>query len=743
LRGTAAAVWLGFSACGGSTGFFQSGDAAIDTTTGDSLTTQFTDSGVDSPVDSGVDSATDTADTWVTDTWVTDTNVTDTSHSDTPLDSAKDSATDAIVDSTTDAPADTDAGCTPGTACASPPGAICLANATCGQCSGSNPTGDAQCLTAYGTGVYCLTAATGQNWCTSAACRTNSECSNGAICSASFQCVPCTTNLQCAGYDGTTNPFVCANGACTPGNCVLSKDCTAIGDTGEVCVSNNCTACSSDSQCANDTYYAPLGDTFCDSNSKGATHGQCIPPGACSSTTATSCADGSHLCCGTTCLSGVSYSSQTGEGASCCSAADCGDAGYTCNLATHLCNQCALAGSDYFVDPVNGNDVTGTGSGTGSNPGGCALKTVTKALQLIAAAGAGSFTVHVLGNIGAVNAETFPLVVPAKAIVTITSDSKPFTVAGTSAASDLFDTTGTVKINNLALGGTFNYGISATSGALTVTNVSIAFADSTAGRALNIANASATLSGLSIANGLYGIYESGGATVNLAGTSSITGSRVGVYVTGTSGLNVTGTPGASPYTNATVSIANTNDGLVVNQTPASVNQLVSINGLVVLNSTTFNNANGYNIVVYGGSNFTMRNSVTLGAAQSGIIVTPNTAAGFTGDQLNDISNIDLGDTTTAGHNVLQAVTANGISYNLGVGLCVATRHVSSAILSAVGDSFVTASTAPVNVDCSTSSQVVTGAGSCAPRGTARSVAYSNAAGGATTVVDRANVSSCL
>jgi hypothetical protein len=212
-------------------------------------------------------------------------------------------------------------------------------------------------------------------------------------------------------------------------------------------------------------------------------------------------------------------------------------------------------------------------------------------------------------------------------------------------------------------------------------------------------------------------------------------------VTGNAGLTVNGTPGAAPYANASVLVGNTNDGLVVNQTPNSINQKVSINGLAVLNSATYNNANGYNIIVYGGSNFTMRNSVTLGAAQSGIIVTPNTATGYTGDELNDVSNIDLGDATTAGNNVLQAVA----NFNRGVGLCVATRHANSVLLSAIGNWFVTAATAPANVNCATTAAAISGTGSCAPRGaTPRALAYSNAAGGGGgTSPDTANVANCV
>ena len=89
---------------------------------------------------------------------------------------------------------------------------------------------------------------------------------------------------------------------------------------------------------------------------------------SCSTNNASCSANGGDYCCGNSCTPG-----------NCCVDNDCASSGVAC--VGHTCSACnAVTGNKFYVDPVNGNDLTATGSnmsGTSVAPG-CAFKTITR-----------------------------------------------------------------------------------------------------------------------------------------------------------------------------------------------------------------------------------------------------------------------------------------------------------------------------------------------------------------------------
>ena len=94
---------------------------------------------------------------------------------------------------------------------------------------------------------------------------------------------------------------------------------------------------------------------------------------ACSPNSAVCSANGSDYCCGGSCTTG-----------NCCTDTDCGSSGTAC--VNHTCSACnAVSGNKWYVDPVNGNDNTATGSDMsgGTMAPGCAFKTIKKLLNVM------------------------------------------------------------------------------------------------------------------------------------------------------------------------------------------------------------------------------------------------------------------------------------------------------------------------------------------------------------------------
>jgi hypothetical protein len=351
-------------------------------------------------------------------------------------------------------------------------GRLCpSATKVCTQC-----TADSQCRndTAYGSGTICV-----DGQCVSGTCSTSSGCPNGRVCNTTSRaCVLCQTDTQCRNDAVYGQHTLCLSGACTTGDCHdISSDCSAgrlcgstvphaCGDcstdaqcrgdarygagtmcVGNLCVpgdchdtSNDCTStkagqvcgartphtcgtCLADEQCKNDAKYGA--NTICATTAGLTTTGQCVS-NACSNTGKACAANGSDVCCAAKCVAG-----------NCCGDADCqtntafGDS-YFCRQNT--CSRCDNAtGNAYLVDPVNGDDgpATGSGAAAGVATAGCSFRTLTRALQVIGTAPAGTtitivgrtagttslYTVAAAGDTSPV--ESLPIQVPAN--VTITS----------------------------------------------------------------------------------------------------------------------------------------------------------------------------------------------------------------------------------------------------------------------------------------------------------------------------------
>src|SRR5262249_26260713 len=151
--------------------------------------------------------------------------------------------------------------------------------------------------------------------------------------------------------------------------------------------------------------------------------GQCVSS-ACS-TSGACAANGGDFCCNSVCTPG-----------NCCADLDCTSnpafgASYAC--VNNQCTGCsAVTGNKYFVDPVNGNDATATGSGFNGAVANaaCSFKTVTKALQVAGSFAAAGTQIIVVGSasqtVALAASETLPLLVPAN--VTITTKTGPISL---------------------------------------------------------------------------------------------------------------------------------------------------------------------------------------------------------------------------------------------------------------------------------------------------------------------------
>ena len=136
----------------------------------------------------------------------------------------------------------------------------------------------------------------------------------------------------------------------------------------------SCGACTTDAQCQADPFY---GSTFICNTANGPNKGKCVTA-SCTPNNSACMANGSDFCCGGSCTAG-----------NCCTNTDCANNamfgnGYTCTNNT--CTKCdGIMSNTYFVDPINGNDTTATGSGkaSGAANAGCSFKTITRAMQLI------------------------------------------------------------------------------------------------------------------------------------------------------------------------------------------------------------------------------------------------------------------------------------------------------------------------------------------------------------------------
>ena len=619
-------------------------------------------------------------------------------------------------------------------------GQICGISAahTCGTC-GSGSAGDNACKgdTVYGSGDICLSGA-----CVAGDCHdTSTECPAGKLCgvSTAHTCGNCsagsTGDGQCTGDSRYGTGDICYQGLCGAGNChATSMDCSG-ANAGLICgvsSANTCGSCTSDSQCKSDSFYGS--NDICNT-----TTGKCVSA-ACAPNDSACSANGSDFCCGASCVSG-----------NCCVDADCGAFGTAC--VGHTCSTCnAASGNKWYVDPVNGNDSTATGSDLsgGIVAPGCAFKTITRAIAVMPPTPSAGSQIIIVGTSGSTTGlaagDTLPIILPTNTTLTTTGGPVTITVpvaggfrlnnnnsgiSGGAGAALILDgnnhaggiavqaspgtATFTSNLSNLTIQNTNGDGIRVTAGTLTV--------------GAGVVVSGSNQDGIRVTGGAANINNPSGTQTLFTGNASH-----GIEVSTLGSVNITGTPGSVPSNSGTVvANFNTTAGIRINQTPGGAGLVTNnISGLV-----TWGNTN-YGMRLFGGSLVKVRSSIFLGNVQYGVIVGSgaNTIAG------NDLSKLDMGKPSDPGKNYLQT-PVGALGTNSSGGLCVALTNCTGACLSggaltenmSAEGNFMVSAVGNTLLDCSTSTAAIT-KGTC---GGQRSDGI-NAATGITTTVD---VAGCM
>jgi hypothetical protein len=616
-------------------------------------------------------------------------------------------------------------------------GQVC--NTTTHMCVGCSSDSTCKTDTAFGDAYICLNSR-----CTQGDCHdVSTECQVGQICGAStaHTCGACSTDTQCTMDSRYGNGNICYQGACSTGNChATSGDCTGV-NVGLLCgvaTTNSCGPCANDGQCKSDSFYGS--STICNTTTNDPNKGKCVTA-ACSNSGACA-ANGSDFCCGSLCVAG-----------NCCTDSDCGAIGSAC--LNHTCTACnAVSGNQFYVDPVNGNDATATGSGMSgaTTVPGCAFKTIARAMMAMGATPPAGTKIILVGSSGTTTGlaagDTLPIIPPANVTITTTGGPIKITLLTTGAGnpagfrlrnnnSGVAGTASaplTLDGNNNAAGIGILVDPTVATNVAAISNVTISKTGGNAIRVsagvLNIgAGVVATGSsqdGLLVAGGVANISVPSGQTQ----TSFSGNTRYGIEVTTTGSVNISGVPGAPiPSGNGTVLVTgNSVSGVAIQQTPGTAGLATnSIDGLVSWANTN------YGLRLFGGSVVKVRNSVLLANTGYGVLVSSgaNSAAG------NNLGGLDLGTASDFGKNYLQT-PLGALGTNLTGGLCVSLTNCTgtcpaplAANLTAAGNFMV--STGNAQVDCSSSTATIT-KGTC---GSQRSDGI-NVATGITTTVTIAN-----
>jgi len=578
--------------------------------------------------------------------------------------------TDDLATNTTDdlsSPPDFTIPCvTAGSACTLPTGGngICKA-AGVGQpvtCQGCGTAlNDAACIAAYGPGAsyLCLNDA-----CVPGDCRTSTDCAAGKVCLNNF-CSPCTgaTNAEgdtrCKGdarYGATT---LCLSGVCTVADCRTDADCAVQGGGGKTKIcgvvdENKCGSCVSDSQCqgSTDTTGTAGPNSMCEISSGACISRSCTIGGNSYCTTA----NAADVCCGGTC--------QTGN---CCGAGggvNCGSGGCSSTDAAKagICTSCdAASGLTWYVDPVNGNDGTGTGATTSmGNPApACALKTVTRALQLIGGTPAAGTKIIVLGDSTVAlrpgPEEKYPIRLPSN--VEVRAMTGPIQINNNNAFS-VIGTAVTIKGFKIATSVSKAYGIDVAPGAsVTIGSVEVSGFNGAGiiSKGGNIILGDGTTLKNNTGSGAI-VATQGRITVDLRNTVTLGGVRFdgntgyGVEAFDRGELILRGNGNAA---SPTVQVINNVKGGV----RVESRSLAEVRGLVITGST-----GGSGVDVYPESMVKIAESTILNN-KLGVAVNPAGA-------LTNLSSILVEESNT-----LQVAPGGSIAPNSVVGLCVAAGHV--------------------------------------------------------------------
>ena len=406
-----------------------------------------------------------------------------------------------------------------------------------------------------------------------------------------------------------------------------------------------------------------------------------------------------------------------GGGTACTTSTQCaGSQVCIANLCT-ACDSVALSSGNtvYFVDPANGSDSNGTGSGKsgGQVANACAFKTITRALQVIGSpTQATGAIVKVRGNVGTATGETFPISVPQ--YVVIQGATGPVTVT-LSAGKVGFNFAGTGSIlKDLVLegGGTSDIGVrlqtadAATLDAVTVQNTGGTGVDVLAGTLTLLAGTTVQMSGTTQSRQEGITVEGTGRLVAKIATGKVSvlkNTAQGIHVLGRGSVDlegvVTSNSTAIPTTYSGTIVISQNNGadIELNQTGATTPTLNTVKGVLATGSVTSDG-----LLILGGTVASVRKSVFVGNALSGIHLSHT---GTKANGINDVTAVDLGKATDPGLNVVQG--ANDQLNNKGAGICINVDPAQAQVVSAQGNVFAT-------TDCSTAATLTKNLGSCGP-----------------------------
>jgi hypothetical protein len=528
----------------------------------------------------------------------------------------------------------------------------------------------------------------------SGACPLETACSLGGqngLCNAQAQCSACvvpTDDAHCTtAYGGASNPYLCLAGACTPGNCRTSADCS-----GRICglvTANFCGACTSDAQCQADPTYGA--NFVCNTSA-----GTCVAA-TCPTPDVVCPYNGADFCCpnsamgNNTCVTGT-----------CCVDGDCPIVGQRCH--GHICTTCQpVANGIYYVDPATGNDTAATGDVN------CPFRTITRAIAFLGGGLTQDATVHVLNTapVSTTSGEAFPITVlrhvhvvgdPQMSLVHPPAGTPGFNLSSPNSSLSLLDIDGQ---------GVAQIAINVTGGSALSTSIDHVVVQNSIGDGISVHNAPGQTAGgiLTIGPGVQAmnngtaaarrsglaVVDQGHAVINgLANASgadqiAFNGNTLhGIIVAGNGSITVTATAGTGGAGNV---VANGNfiSGLWVEQVPAATATaaLNLVFGLVTFNNGTVTQpANG--ISIHGGSNIRIRRAYALNNRASGVNITfEQTATGIN----QNVSHIDLGTDPLVdpGRNVLQSTF--GLSNNARAGLCVNLQASARAAVIAAGNVF--------------------------------------------------------
>jgi len=587
----------------------------------------------------------------------------------------------------------------------------------CGSCAGSDASCKADAF--YTSGSICLSGG-----CVMGDCHDSSiECPSGQICgvSTAHTCGTCsagaTGDTQCVTDSRYGNGNICYQGLCGVGNChATSADCTG-GNAGLICsatAANVCGACTSDSSCTSDAFY---GANFICNKTAGPNQGKCVTR-ACSNNNMACTANTGDFCCGGSCTPG-----------NCCVDADCGAIGSAC--VNHTCSTCnAVSGNTFYVDPVNGNDATGTGSnmsGATVAPG-CAFKTITRAIAIIGASPPAGTKIVLVGSgstpRGLAAGDALPITVPTNTTLSTTGGPITVTLATTGANADAgfrLNNNGSaisgdpaaplvLDGNNFAAGIAIRVQPGTATFTSSISNVTI---KNTNGDGIRVNAGTVTIGagvvqsasnndGLRVSGGTANVNNASGAQTSFQGNL-----QHGIETSGNGTVTITATLGSPvPSANGTVLLAyNTLAGLRVGPNAFGAGGtagLNDINGVVSWGNTN------RDMIVVAGSKVRLRNSV-LGAGPEGVRIISNTGGS---DAANDISQVDFGTAISFGHNYIQRPNGQ-LGFHTSAGICVvlAGGHPAQNLFAA-GNFMTTTGNPGTQLDCSTGAGTVAVGANC-------------------------------